>query len=31
MEKYLCWFAHIETYVPHETMINKDGWVNLYF
>jgi len=21
MERYLCWFAHGEPYVPHETMI----------
>jgi hypothetical protein len=28
MEEYLCWYAHKEPFVPHETMIKKDGWVN---
>ena len=23
MEKYLCWFAHREPYVPYETMVEK--------
>jgi hypothetical protein len=23
MEKYLCWFAHRETYVPHKIMVKK--------
>ena len=23
MEKYLCWYAHKEPYVPHNTMIEK--------
>ena len=23
MEKYLCWFAHGEPYVPYETMVER--------
>jgi len=23
MKKYLCWYAHKEPYVPHDTMIEK--------
>jgi hypothetical protein len=23
MKRYLCWFAHKEPYVPHETMIER--------
>ena len=23
MEKYLCWYAHREPYVPHDTMIER--------
>jgi hypothetical protein len=23
MEKYLCWYAHEEPYVPHDTMVKR--------
>jgi lysine/ornithine N-monooxygenase len=23
MEQYLCWYAHIEPYVPYETMVER--------
>jgi hypothetical protein len=23
IEKYLCWYAHKETYIPHDTMIER--------
>jgi len=23
MEKYLCWYAHGEPYIPHDTMIER--------
>jgi hypothetical protein len=23
MEKYMCWYAHGEPYVPHDTMIGR--------
>ena len=23
MEKYMCWYAHGEPYVPHDTMIER--------
>jgi hypothetical protein len=23
MEKYMCWYAHEEPYVPHDTMVER--------
>jgi hypothetical protein len=26
MERYMCWFAHTKSYVPHEHMVQKMIW-----